>query len=137
MSDFVDPPLPCPFCTADGQAGWVIDDKEGLSFEVSCSRDGECPSPKWREAASGYETNAECAASVIGFWNARGVNPDGWHGRCGKKPKVPVLVFVDPPKETVSGVPHFPWAIARWYQAQWRDVRDGRIYHGVARWRYL
>lgn len=133
------PPLPCPFCKADGRAVWVIDDKEGLSFEVSCSREGECPSPTWREAASHYETNAECAVSVINFWNNRSVDPDGWHyGSKGKKPKVPVLVFTErrPTDYDVPGVPYFPWAIARWHRAQWRDVRDGRIYH-VSRWRYL
>lgn len=63
--------LPCPFCGADASACWVMDEKEGKSMRVECSRNGECPSPSWKEPADHYETDAQCVASVIRFWNRR------------------------------------------------------------------
>lgn len=67
----------CPFCGADASMKWVLDDHAihnghgGKSLQVSCSREGECPSPKWTETASDHEGDAECLASVARFWNTR------------------------------------------------------------------
>lgn len=68
--------LPCPFCGADASACWVMDEKEGKSMRVECSRNGECPSPSWKEPADHYEADAECVASVIRFWNRRAAPPE-------------------------------------------------------------
>jgi hypothetical protein len=63
--------LPCPFCGADATVGWVVDEADGKSLRVECSRDGGCPSPWWQEPASHYESDADCVKGVIGFWNMR------------------------------------------------------------------
>lgn len=67
----------CPFCGADAALKWVLDDRHiqnghgGKSLRVSCSRDGECPSPFWIEQADEHEDDASCLVSVTGFWNRR------------------------------------------------------------------
>ena len=68
---------PCPFCGADASLKWVLDDfafQNGLggkSLRVSCTRDGECPSPSWTEPASEHESDVDCLKSVTRFWNRR------------------------------------------------------------------
>lgn len=68
---------PCPFCGADADLRWVLDETRaanghgGKALRVSCSRDGECPSPSWVEASREHESDAECLHSVTSFWNAR------------------------------------------------------------------
>lgn len=68
---------PCPFCGADASLKWVLDDKAihnghgGKTLRVSCSRDGECPSPHWAEAADEHEDDAACLVSITSFWNTR------------------------------------------------------------------
>lgn len=68
---------PCPFCGADADLKWVLDDRAfqnghgGKSLRVSCSSDGECPSPSWTETASEHESDADCLESVTRFWNTR------------------------------------------------------------------
>jgi hypothetical protein len=66
----------CPFCGADAEAKWVMDEKFGKSIRVSCSRDGECPSPSWTEACEDHGTDADCLVSVLQFWNTRAAD---WH----------------------------------------------------------
>ena len=61
----------CPFCGADAHIRWVLADNDGKAIEVSCSRDGECPSPSWSESVNGFESDADCLESVSGFWNTR------------------------------------------------------------------
>ena len=68
---------PCPFCGADAMMKWVLDDfaihngHGGKSLRVSCSRDGECPSPSWTETSTEHESDADCLVSVSKFWNTR------------------------------------------------------------------
>jgi hypothetical protein len=68
---------PCPFCGADALLKWVLDDHAihnghgGKTLRVSCSRDGECPSPEWAESADEHEDDAACLESVTRFWNTR------------------------------------------------------------------
>ena len=68
---------PCPFCGADARMKWVLDDHAvhnghgGKSLHVSCSRDGECPSPSWAENADEHEDDAALLDSVSTFWNTR------------------------------------------------------------------
>lgn len=62
---------PCPFCGEDASLKWVMDDKFGKSIRVSCSRDGECPSPSWTEACEDHISDADCLVSVSNFWNTR------------------------------------------------------------------
>ena len=68
---------PCPFCGADAEIKWVLDDvgaqngHGGKAIRVSCSRDGECPSPSWHEVCSEHEDDAACLNSVVSFWNTR------------------------------------------------------------------
>jgi len=67
----------CPFCGADAQIKWTFCDaaaKRGegeKALRVSCSREGECPSPSWEEVCSEHEDDAECLVSVVTFWNTR------------------------------------------------------------------
>lgn len=76
MLDMIDL-KPCPFCGADARLKWVLDDRAihnghgGKSLQVSCSREGECPSPTWTEAADEHEDDAACLVSVTQFWNTR------------------------------------------------------------------
>lgn len=71
------PLKPCPFCGADAEMKWVLDDvgfqngHGGKAMRVSCSRDGECPSPTWTEVCSEHEDDAACLDSVTSFWNTR------------------------------------------------------------------
>lgn len=68
---------PCPFCGADAEMKWVLDDNGfnlgngGKSLRVSCSRDGECPSPSWTEVSNEHEDDVACLNSVSTFWNTR------------------------------------------------------------------
>ena len=68
---------PCPFCGADADLRWVLDEHGfhnghgGKALIVSCSRDGECPSPSWKEVAGEHECDVECLQSVTDFWNTR------------------------------------------------------------------
>jgi len=70
----------CPFCGADALLKWVLDDRSihnghgGKTLRVSCSRDGECPSPSWDEHADEHEDDVACLVSVTGFWNTRADN---------------------------------------------------------------
>lgn len=72
---------PCPFCGADARLKWVLDDHAihnghgGKTLQVSCSRDGECPSPTWAESADEHESDVDCLESVTRFWNTRA---DDW-----------------------------------------------------------
>lgn len=61
---------PCPFCGADAQINWTLG-KFGKAIKVSCSRDGECPSPEWIEDCTDHEDDAACLDSVTRFWNTR------------------------------------------------------------------
>jgi len=67
----------CPFCGADAQIKWTFCDaaaKRGegeKALRVSCSRDGECPSPSWEEVCSEHDDDAACLVSVVTFWNTR------------------------------------------------------------------
>lgn len=135
--------LPCPFCGADAVAEWVMHEAWGRSIRVACSRDGECPSPEWVEAASGYENDASAVAGVCAFWNTRSADwtLDGWQRVTGPKPRGPVLVCTtqraaERRSDAAGQALHQPYAIAQWYDGQWRDVLDGRIYR-VQAWRYL
>lgn len=140
------PTLPCPFCGADAEAKWMMDPQFGKAMHVGCSRDGECPSPAWQEAASDHEDDATCVSSVIGFWNTRAADwgEEGWQSMRGPKPKVPVLVYTTQRAAErkladaigVDAEPHQPYAIALWRKGQWRDIRDGRIYMARA-WKHL
>lgn len=71
------PLKPCPFCGADAEMKWVLDDvgvqngHGGKALRVSCSRDGECPSPTWTEVCNEHEDDAACLDSVTSFWNTR------------------------------------------------------------------
>jgi hypothetical protein len=60
----------CPFCGADAELSWVMS-AGGKAICVSCSRDGECPSPTWQEDTSEHENDATCLDSVVTFWNTR------------------------------------------------------------------
>lgn len=68
---------PCPFCGADADMKWVLDEHGyknghgGKALRVFCSREGECPSPEWTEVASEHEDDAACMESVTRFWNTR------------------------------------------------------------------
>lgn len=68
---------PCPFCGADAHIAWSscgAASKRGESekaIRVSCSREGECPSPSWEEVCSEHEDDAACLDSVVTFWNRR------------------------------------------------------------------
>ena len=68
---------PCPFCGADADMKWVLDDHAihnghgGKTLRVSCSREGERPSPSWTEGAGEHEDDAACLESVTKFWNTR------------------------------------------------------------------
>ena len=62
---------PCPFCGADAELRWVLDKEFGNSIRVRCSREGECPSPKWAEALEDHEDAASLLDSVTRFWNTR------------------------------------------------------------------
>jgi hypothetical protein len=80
MIDMIELKL-CPFCGADALLKWVLSDHAihnghgGKSLRVSCSRDGECPSPSWTEQADEHEDDAACLVSVTTFWNTRA---DDW-----------------------------------------------------------
>ncbi len=138
--------LPCPFCGADADAGWVVHPTDGKSFRVKCSRDGECPSPQWEEASKHHEDDATCVKSVVYFWNTRAADwsEEGWQFNRGARPKVPVLVYtVQRAAEKnlaraigVDAPTHQPYAIAQWQRGEWRDVVNGRIYR-VRAWRHL
>lgn len=71
----------CPFCGADAEMRWVLDDvgvhngHGGKAIRVSCSREGECPSPSWQEVCNEHEDDATCLHSVARFWNTRA---DDW-----------------------------------------------------------
>jgi len=72
---------PCPFCGADALLKWVLDDRSihnghgGKTLKVSCSRDGECPSPSWAEQSDEHEDDVACLVSITEFWNTRA---DDW-----------------------------------------------------------
>ena len=147
MTDLAMPATwPCPFCGADAEAGWVVDQAHGKSIKVKCSREGECPSPQWEEPAREHEDDAACVHSVVSFWNTRAADwsLDGWQSMRGTKPKAPVLVFTiqsasDRKFSEAMGaeaLPYQPFAIARWQRGKWRDVVTGRIYL-VRAWRHL
>ena len=67
----------CPFCGADAHIKWSFCDaaaKRGegeKAIRVSCSREGECPSPSWEEVCLEHEDDAACLDSVVTFWNTR------------------------------------------------------------------
>lgn len=67
----------CPFCGADAEVNWVLDGvgvengHGGKAIRVSCSRDGECPSPSWTEVCREHESDYDCLISVTNFWNTR------------------------------------------------------------------
>ena len=67
----------CPFCGADAAINWVMDSvgmqngHGGKAIRVSCSREGECPSPSWTEVCNEHEDDVSCLISVSQFWNTR------------------------------------------------------------------
>lgn len=136
--------LPCPFCGADASAKWVMHEKRGKSVLVECSREGECPSPHWEEAADEHESDENCVKSVIGFWNTRAADwsEEGWQSMQGPKPAGVVLGYtiqraMERKLAEAAGITHYdPYALVRWHKGQWRDPVNSRIYM-VRAWKRL